>query len=1011
MQELRSPPAGTSRGTITLLFTDVEGSTRLLQRFGDLSVRMLEDHKTILRQTVGEFGGREVDTAGDGFFIVFDVARDAVAAAVECQRRLAAHPWPEGEPVRVRMGLHTGEPIIAGTKYLGLDVHRAARICAAGHGGQILISSTTRQLVINELPGGIGLRDLGEHRLKDLQHPETVFQVVGAGLRLEFPPLRAFGPHHTNLPVQATRLIGRESELMQLRRLLLEDRVRLLTLTGPGGTGKTRLALQVATDLLRGYEDGIVLVQLAATPEASLVPSAVAHTLGITAGADQTSLDAVLEYLRPRKLLLVLDNFEHVIGAAGDVARVLGAAPRLQALVTSRIPLNLTLEQEFPVAPLLVPDPRRERSSDRLMRYPALELFAQRAAAVSPSFAVDDESAPIVAEICYRLDGLPLAIELAAARVKVFPPRALLARLDKRLELLSGGARDMPARHRTLRQAIAWSHDLLDAAEQALFRRLAAFAGGASFDAIEAVCEAAGPLDAPLVDLVSALVDKSLLRQEALRDGEPRFTMLETIREFAQERLVASGEEDATRAAHAEFFIMMAEQAEPELTGPMQMMWLEKLEREHDNIRAVLHWAVRTGDAARGLRLGGAFWRYWVVRGHMTEGRERLGAVLAIPAHDTRPMLRVKALLGAATMAHEQSDIAVSRALLEETLRIVRDAGDRHLIGRTLTNLGWAEFHGGNHERARQLSNEGLAIHRELKDTRGIALALNNLGWICNFEGDCAQARRLHTESLTLRRQLGDARGIAFAQANLAWPTHRLGMSEEAERYLTDAVETLRALGDQQLLGYALVVRGQVYCDLGRWEDAIAPLTEALELGQAIGQRWDTVGALVRIADARLGMGDRQNANAAIEQLRASRYEHEVPWDTGQIARVQGDWLRACGRLQEAVAEYRTALHEFGRLSARYELSRCLLGLAMVLSETGDAAPAARLVGAVGSMREQMGTPVTPAEHEPLEALERSLRRALGDEACEAEVRAGGVLSWQEAVGHALAVTGPRQAA
>jgi predicted ATPase/class 3 adenylate cyclase len=991
------------RGTITLLFTDVEGSTRLLQRFGDQSVRMLEEHKSILRATIEEFGGREVDTAGDGFFIVFDVARDGVMAAVEAQRRLFAHEWSTGEPVRVRMGLHTGEPIITGRQYLGLDVHRAARICAAGHGGQILISASTCQLVMNELSAEVGLRDLGEHRLKDIQHPEKLFQVMGAGMPADFPPLRSYGPYHSNLPVQSTKLIGRESEMETLRRLLLDDGARLVTLTGPGGTGKTRLALQAAGSVLDAFNDGISLVQLAATAEAGLVASAIAQALGVHPNADQSALTAVVGHLKSRQLLLVLDNFEHVLGAADVVAGVLTGCPRVKVLATSRIPLNLMLEQEFPVPPLSAPDPRRERSSERLLRYPAIELFAQRAAAVNPSFVLDYDGAAAVAEICFRLDGLPLAIELAAARVKIFTPKALLARLDHRLELLSGGTRDMPARHRTLRQAIGWSYDLLETDEQALFRRLAVFSGGCALDASEVVGEAAGPLSISLIDGVSALVDKSLLRQEAMADGEPRFLMLETIREFALERLVASGEEAITREAHADFFIALAERAEPELTGPMVMTWIEQLEREHDNTRAAFHWAERTQHAARGLRLGGALWRYWVIRGHMTEGRARLRTMLAIASADAPLGLRYKVLSGAATMAHEQSDVSQSLRLLEEALQVARTLGDRHDEGRVLTNLGWVRFTAGDHDAARTLSHQGLAIHRELGDTRGIALALNNLGWITCNESDFEEAKRLHSESLTLRHRIGDARGIAFAQTNLARATFKLGEYAAAERLLNEAIRTLRALGDQQLLSWALINLGESKLTQRLIDEAMRVLQEATELSQEIGHAYDITAARILIGEALLLDGD---AERALEH-HTSAQEHlefvSLPWGTGLVQCALGNSSRAAGLRDRAARHYARALNALRALSAREQIGHCLLGLAAIAQEHGDHERAARLISAADAVRESTRAPIAPAWRPSHDTLEAAIRASAGESLFEAARAEARLASWQENVDYALA--------
>jgi predicted ATPase/class 3 adenylate cyclase len=985
------------RGTFTLLFTDVEGSTRLLQRFGDASVAMLEVHKAILRSTVAEYGGREVDVAGDGFFMVFDVARDALAGAVEAQRRLLAHEWPGGEPVRVRMGLHTGEPIVVGSKYLGLDVHRAARICAAGHGSQILMSATTRQLVINELPAGVVLRDLGGHRLKDLAHSEQIFQVAGAGLPVDFPPLRSIGPDRSNLPVQSTRLIGRETDVDAVKRLLSDEHVRLVTLTGPGGTGKTRLALHTGESLAGSFADGVSLVQLAATPEPGLVASAIAQTLGVSTNGEQGALAGSIDYLRARELLLLLDNFEHVIGAAGIVAELLSSCPRLKVLATSRIALNLMGEREFPVPPLPAPDPRRERSSEQLLRYPAIELFAQRASAVNPSFVMDGPSVVAVAEICYRLDGLPLAIELAAARVKVFPPKALLARLDKRLELLSGGARDMPARHRTLRQSIGWSYDLLDASEQALFRRLSVFAGGCSFEAMEAVCEAAGALSLSPIDGVSALVDKSLLRQEVTADGDPRYVMLETIREFALEQLAASGEEDATRAAHADFFIALVEQAEPELTGPMQMHWLGRLNQEHDNLRGAFAWIERKQDAERGLHLAGALWRFWVVRGHMMEGHARLLTMLEIPGGEAAIAHRLKVLAGAATIAFEQGLLNEATQLLEENLALARDADDRHVIGRALTNSSWVAFHRGEHEQARDLARESLAMGRELKDLRGVASALNNLGWIAIIEADYAQARDLLEETLVLRRKLGEPRGVAYGEINLAWPMVLQGDFERAEVLLGDAIRIVRALGDAQLLGHALVIFAQMRAAQDRHDEAIEGLEETIGWARDSGHQWHLGMCLQLLSAMYMQKGDLERARAYYEQGKLATVV-EVKWIAAQADRAAAEFCRVIGDHREAGSHYGRALVKLSDVSARREISDCVLGMAAMAAARSDYDRAATLAGAFEALREEIESPILAYDRRLLDGIVADGTKALGLDTFERARAAGRKLPWQQSV-------------
>ncbi len=591
----KSPLRNLPSGTVTMLFTDIEGSTRLLQQLGDRYADVLAECRQLLRAAFQHQSGHEVDTQGDAFFVAFARAIDAVLAAVDAQRALASHSWPQGATVRVRMGLHTGEPSLTAEGYVGLDVHRAARIMSAGHGGQVLLSQTTRDLVEQELPHDVSLRDLGMHRLKDLRGPQRLFQLVIAGLLADFPPLKTLDAHPNNLPVQPTPLIGREQEVAAVRQLLGHEDTRLVTLTGPGGVGKTRLGLQVAAELSDRFVDGVFFVNLAPIREPEFVLRAIAQTLEVKETAEQGQGQAQLLHLleaslREKHLLLLLDNFEQVTAAALQVAELLAACPRLKVLVTTRVTLHVRAEHEFAVPPLSVPDLKLLPDLVAFTQYEAVALFIQRAQAVKPDFAVTGANAPAVAAICVRLDGLPLAIELAAARIKYFPPQTLLARLEQGLAVLSGGARDLPARQQTLRGAIAWSYELLSPEEQKLFRRLSVFVEGCTLEATEAVCTAAGRLEGDILEGLASLVDKSLLRQEEEAEGEPRFGMLQTLREFGLECLADAKETEATRHAHALYYLRLSEETEPHLKGTAPARWLTRLEQEHENLRAALDW-------------------------------------------------------------------------------------------------------------------------------------------------------------------------------------------------------------------------------------------------------------------------------------------------------------------------------------------------------------------------------------------------------------------------------------
>lgn len=666
--------------------TDIEGSTNLLQALGDRYPQLLADHHCVLREAFGHAGGAEVSTAGDALFFAFVDAASAIRAAFEGQRRLAAHEWPNGTSVRVRMGIHSGQGKLLNGDYVGLDVHRAARIASAAHGGQVLVSDAARALAESSLPEAATLRDLGTHRLKDLERSERLFQLNAPGMEAEYPPLRSAGDHVTNLPAQITSFVGRKQEREHLLELLRSS--RLVTLTGPGGTGKTRLSVETAGAAVDEYPDGVFFVPLATISDPDLFITTVAAELGIRETPARPVDDALVAYLRDRGVLLVLDNFEQLVAAAPSVGELLAIAPRLRVLVTSREALRIGGEQEFPVAPLALPAGRGQATLDDLETVDSVALFVQRARLVRPGFELTAANAPTIVEICTRLDGLPLAIELAAARTRLFEPADLLRRLDQSLSFLAGG-RDVPERQRTLGGAIDWSHDLLDESEQILFRRMSVFAGGCTVEEVEAVSM---PLELGLdvVDAVSALHDKSLLRREEPVAGGLRVAMLETIREYARERLEASGEASEVRKRHAVFFAGFAERVAEQLSGPMQQEGLDALDRELDNFRAAIRWALDAGEFATGTRIAAALSRFWVFRNHAMEGRRHLEDLLALPPGGEPPATRAAALGAAADVTNWQGDYPTSRRLAEAALEIYRELGDTLRIARQLSTIGYA---------------------------------------------------------------------------------------------------------------------------------------------------------------------------------------------------------------------------------------------------------------------------------------------------------------------------------
>jgi predicted ATPase/class 3 adenylate cyclase len=789
-QEERASMRALPTGTVTFLFSDIERSTRLLQRVGGEDFAALRaQHQALLRAAWAACGGVEIGTEGDSFFVAFSSAPAAVAAAAQATRALAAHPWPAGEAIRVRIGLHTGVPLVAGDTYVGLDVHRAARIAAAGHGGQILLSEATRALAEPNLPAGTLLRDLGEFRLKDLQRPEHLAQLILDGLPSDFPPLTTLDRARHNLPVQPTPLLGREREVGELSALLRRDDVRLVTLTGTGGTGKTRLGQQVAAELADAFADGVWFVRLARLTDPSLVLPTVAQTLGLHDLGGRPLEEQLREYLRARHLLLLLDNFEQLISAAPQVGGLLETSPRLRVLVTSRVPLHLRGEKEYPVAPLALPPlttpstpaPPSTRPAttpgavERLSQYAAVALFIQRALDARPDFQVTNANAPAVAEICARLDGLPLAIELAAARVKLLPPQQLLQRLERRLPLLTGGAQDLEARQQTMRATLAWSEDLLQPAERTLFCRLAVFVGGCTLEAAEAICaapEGVEPLAIDVLEGLGRLVDQSLVQQRD-ESGEARFSLLQVVREYALEHLETSGESDALHRAHLSYFLALAEEAEPHAPFAEGVLWKDRLEREHDNLRAALDGARARGAAELGLRLGNALWQFWFERGHLREGRAWLEALLASESagNTIAPAVRARGLVLAGLLAHWQQDLQGAERLLEAGLALARAAGDRRPMLDTdvlaLHECGLLAYWRGDLDQAETHLGACLALAQERADPFGISIALSDLAGVALYRGDRDLAAERYQQALAMFRQSGNQFGLGVTLGNL----------------------------------------------------------------------------------------------------------------------------------------------------------------------------------------------------------------------------------------------------
>ncbi len=846
--------------TLTFLFTDIEGSTALLSRLGgEAYAGVLADHCALIRAGLAAHDGHEVNTQGDGLFAVFPFPSGCVAAVIETQRALAAHEWPPGGPVRVRMGVHCGEASVTAAGVVGLEVHRAARIAAVAHGGQVLVSAAAAALVRDWLPAGAWLGDLGLHRLKDLGRPEQIFQLGAEGLAGEFPPLRSLDNPElpNNLPGFLSVFVGREAELAEVRSLV--ESSRLVTLTGAGGSGKTRLALQVAAELLDGSGEGVFFADLAPVTDAGQVPGAVAAALGLREQAGRPALEVLLEVLRGQSVLIVLDNCEHVVDACAKLADLVErGCPRVHLLVTSREPLGIDGERVYRLRPLSLPPPDAASVGD-LTGSDAVELFTERARSHDSGFALEDSTAGLVASICLRLDGIPLALELAAARLSAMSLVHLNERLDQRFRLLTGGSRTAVARQRTLQATVEWSVDLLTEPERAVLRRLSVFAGGFELDAAEAIGATGDVETSGIADVLASLVNKSLVVAEPSA-GSLRYRLLETIRQYAADQLVRTGgdaEAARARSAHAGYYLQLAETAAAELTGPRQGRWLKRLDLDWDNLRAALAYLSaepgRTGDV---LRIGVALFRFLTSRGHQDPAAQLRAALDR--ADPVPPGLRARALYVASYLMIVQAlesrrELGTARELAERALEMARDLDDREFVALALGVLCVVAALQDEPGQAAPLGEEALEVARSVGDPRLIGEAVFCLSWV---PASADRRRELELEALASFRQAGDTLYIAAQLNNLASLEAADGYVEAARDYYEEAIAAADEIGAVWLLAGAWDSLAIVLLLQGELTEAEALARKSLITARRLGLGRIVAGAIFVLTCCATGAGD-----------------------------------------------------------------------------------------------------------------------------------------------------------
>ncbi len=993
-------------GTVTFLFSDIEGSTRLAQEHPEALAAVLSRHHAILQDAIECHAGYVFNIIGDAFCSAFHTVGEAVEAALDAQRRLAAERWSPA-PIFVRMGISTGSAQVIlregrPADYSGyLTLARVQRVMSVAYGGQVLLSAASAELAHGELPAGVTLRDMGEHRLKSLVNPEHLWQLTAPDLRLDFPPLVSLNAIPSNLPLQVTSFVGRESELAQVHALL--EAHRLVTLTGAGGSGKTRLALQAAADALDQFRDGAWFVELAPVSDPDLIVPTMLHTFALLAQPGREPMDILCEHLSGKSLLLILDNCEHLLdGCCRITQSLLQASPRLRIVATSREALNLPGEQTYRVPSLSLPDVHRLPVLDQLTQYEAVRLFIERALLVQPGFAIDNANAPAVAQICSRLDGIPLAIELAAVRLKSMPLEVILARLDDRFRLLIGGSRVALPRQQTLRAMIDWSYALLSPSEQALLKRLSVFRGGCSLEAAEAVCCGGGIESVDVLDLLSRLVDKSLLSL----DEKGRYRVLETVRQYGVERLAESEDALGAHDCHLRYLLRLAEQAEPEIRGPDQVTWLARLDAEVDNLRAALSWGLER-DPEAAMRLAAALWRYWDLRTCSLEATDWLQKALA-HAGEMRTVARARCLSALCYFRASLLDMAGARPIGEQAYALATELGDTRSAVMVLLELADgnlpadSEWGPGAVERA-------LALARQTGDHWLVAYSVLVAAYAARVRNDIPRACSLYEQAVSEAKACGDQQLIVVALEQLSYIKLALADSESADQLGQEAQDIAERIGDVQ--GLTMWSLGRAMLDLTReqYVQAGQHAQEAYDLAEAHSMHGNMIFARWYRAIAAWGLGDAaafvERARAAVSE--AERFSEPLFLFAG-LCRL-GDAFLLGGDRPAARESYGRALDIVRQARYATAVCTCLQAIGGLAVRDGQAASGVRLFAARARRRETaLPEDFWPPLVHDREKLLADARAELGEGAFAAAWTAGQALDDDEALGLAAEIIGNR---
>ena len=984
-------------GQVTFLFTDIEGSTKLAQQFPNTLPSALEKHHKILREAIESNNGFVFEIIGDAFCAAFENSNDAVKASHDAQMKLNSEKWEEAE-IKVRMGIHSGNVEWNGKRYIGyITLARTQRVMSAAYGGQVLISEDAYIQLTEKEKIEISYRDLGDRRLKDLIQPVKIYQLISKGLPSDFPPLKTLDARPNNLPVQLTSFIGREDEIKKVKELL--NNTHLLTLTGPGGVGKTRLSLQVGADVIDDFANGVWFVELAPIIDPVLLPQEILRELGIKEEPKKTLEETLTGYLKDKEILIILDTCEHIIEACAMLTeKLLTKCPKLKIIATSREALKCTGEQIHSILSLKTPNLKEEISTEQLTQYESVRLFIERALTVNQKFRVTNENAPSLAGICSQLDGIPLAIELAAARVKVLTVEKIYERLNSRFSLLTGGRRTALPRQQTLKALIDWSYDLLSEQEKILWSRLSVFNDGWTLESAEEICSDDKVNKEEILDLLSLLVEKSIIIFDSEKE---RYRILESIRQYGEEKLKEVNEINKILSKHLYYFMELSESAEPKLKGKEAQEWLEKLETEHGNLQTAIEWSLKNGDIEEGSRLAGAMRNFWEIRGLYFTGRRLLKSILS-KMQGISNSSRAKALNSVGVLANRQGDYEQALKFYEESLRFSRKLGDKRSIASSLLGLGNVSHGQGDYEQALKFYEESLALQREIGDKYGIASSLNNLGNVSHSQGDYEQALKFYEESLIFSRKLGDKRGIAGSLNNLGSVSHNQGDYEQALKFYEESLALQREIGDKVGIAGSLNCLGNVSYNQGDYEQALKFFEENLFLRREMGDKRGIAESLNNLGAIAYNQGDYEQTRKYIEESLALHREIRDKIsialslnNLGLLTYKQGDYEQAQKFYEESLALEREIGDKIG-------ITNSIVGLAGIASIKNHSNQAVLLLGATETALQSMGYVRGRDDLIQYERIITKLHEQLSDEEFSKYWEEGKKLTLEQAVELAL---------